>query len=239
MLHGFSLGKYLLLIDYIRRLFRDGKAAISAELAGILERLGTSAETWHAWVEKLKAGSLPGRFFAGNRKRPRAVASQLRVHHLANLSGYPTRECGLMRVPFPSSTPLRATNQPAPLVHASRQSAFLPPSTFRSLCVTDQMIVPTPRRRRGVPGSRTRPETKGVGESRGDKTPFVPPGGTPPSSAVREQSWRSTASFAWLRPNGMILNGGLSGFGHAQAAVFGPYSRTGEAADCEMVLQYL
>ena len=82
-------------------------------------------------------------------------------------------------------------------------------------------------------------ESRDVGESRGDKTPFVPPGGTPPSSAVWEQPWRSTASFAWFRPNGMILCGGLSRFGHAQAAVFTPYSPTGEAADCEIVLQYL
>ena len=40
MLEGLSLGSYLLLVDYTGRLFRDGKAAISAELAGILERLG-------------------------------------------------------------------------------------------------------------------------------------------------------------------------------------------------------
>ena len=39
MLEGFSLGSYLLLVDYAGRLFRDGKAVISAELNGILERL--------------------------------------------------------------------------------------------------------------------------------------------------------------------------------------------------------
>ncbi len=46
MLERFSLGSYLLLVDYTGRLFRDGKAVISAELAGILERLGSSAESW-------------------------------------------------------------------------------------------------------------------------------------------------------------------------------------------------
>ena len=81
-------------------------------------------------------------------------------------------------------------------------------------------------------------ESRGVSESRGDKTPFVPPAAAP-SSASRELSWRSTASFAWFRANGMILNGGLPGFGHAQAAVLGPHSRTGEAADSDIVLQYL
>jgi hypothetical protein len=69
--------------------FRDGKAAISAELTGILERLGTSAETWQARLEKLKAGRLLGRFFAANRQRLREVAAHLRVHHLAHLGGCP------------------------------------------------------------------------------------------------------------------------------------------------------
>ncbi len=54
MLEGFSLGSYLLLVDYTGRLFRDGKAVISAELTGILDRLGTTAESWQARLEKLK-----------------------------------------------------------------------------------------------------------------------------------------------------------------------------------------
>ncbi len=40
MLEGFSLGSYLLLVDYTGRLFRDGKARISRELADIFDRLG-------------------------------------------------------------------------------------------------------------------------------------------------------------------------------------------------------
>jgi hypothetical protein len=44
MLEGISLGSYLLLIDYTGRLFRDGKATISAELSGILERLCSNAD---------------------------------------------------------------------------------------------------------------------------------------------------------------------------------------------------
>jgi hypothetical protein len=91
MLQGFSLGNYLLLVDCTGRLFRDGKAALSAELTGILERLGTRAETWHARLEELNRGGLLGRFFAANRERLREVAAQLRVHHLANLGGCPAR----------------------------------------------------------------------------------------------------------------------------------------------------
>jgi len=87
MLEGFSLGRYLLLVDYTGRLFREGKAAISAELAGIFQRLGTSADRWQARLEKLKAGRLLGRFFAGTRARLREAAVALGVHHLANLDG--------------------------------------------------------------------------------------------------------------------------------------------------------
>ena len=91
MIEGFSLGNYLLLVDYTGRLFRDGKAVISAELAGIFERLGSNAENWQARLQKLAAGRLLGRFFAASRARLREVAGQLGVHHLANLGG-----CGAM-----------------------------------------------------------------------------------------------------------------------------------------------
>jgi len=46
MLKGFSLGSYLLLLDYTSRLCRQGKAQVSREVASILERLGSSAEVW-------------------------------------------------------------------------------------------------------------------------------------------------------------------------------------------------
>ena len=79
MFEGFSLGNYLLLVEYTGRLFREGKAAISAELAAIFERLGSKAENWHARLQKLTAGRLLGRFFAASRaccaKPPRVWAS--------------------------------------------------------------------------------------------------------------------------------------------------------------------
>jgi hypothetical protein len=87
MLEGVSLGSYLLLIDYTGRLFREGKAAISAELTGILERLGTDAERWWSRIENLSKGRLLGRFFAASRDRLRQAANALGVHHLANLGG--------------------------------------------------------------------------------------------------------------------------------------------------------
>ncbi len=68
MVEALSLGGYLLLVDYTGRLFRDGKTAISAELVGILARLGTSAKGWQARLDKLRGGRLPGRFLPGSRK---------------------------------------------------------------------------------------------------------------------------------------------------------------------------
>ena len=91
MLEGISLGSYLLLVDYTGRMFRDGKAAISAELSGILERLGSNAERWWSRIEKLSKGRLLGRFFAASRDRLRQAANALGVHHLANLGGCAAR----------------------------------------------------------------------------------------------------------------------------------------------------
>ncbi len=89
MLEGFSLGSHLLLVDYTGRLFREGKATISREVAGVLERLGTTAETWQARLEKLREGRLLGRFFAASRQRLRDVAGRLGLRRVPNLGGCP------------------------------------------------------------------------------------------------------------------------------------------------------
>jgi REP element-mobilizing transposase RayT len=89
MIEGFSLGSYLLLVEYTARLFRDGKATISRKLTGIFDRLGTSAENWWSRLEKLSNGRLLGRFLASKRERLREVARDLGLHHLANLGGSP------------------------------------------------------------------------------------------------------------------------------------------------------
>jgi hypothetical protein len=89
MLEGFSLGNYVLLVDYTGRLFRAGKAQLSRELTEILDRLGTSADRWQARLEGLRQGRLFGRFFASSRQRLREVAEQLGVRRTANLGGSP------------------------------------------------------------------------------------------------------------------------------------------------------
>jgi hypothetical protein len=74
------------LVDYTGRLFREGKAVISAELAGILDRLGCHADGWQARLEKLRKGRLFGRFFASSREKLREMAARLKVRHLVNLA---------------------------------------------------------------------------------------------------------------------------------------------------------
>ncbi len=71
MIAGFTLGNYLLLVDYSGRLFREGKAALSRR---------NSAACWQSWgalpkvgesrLLKLSEGRLLGRFFAASRQRP-------------------------------------------------------------------------------------------------------------------------------------------------------------------------
>jgi hypothetical protein len=60
-------------------------------VAEILQRIGSSADSWQARLGQLKrCGSrLLGRFFAITRERLRLVAKQCGVHHLANLCGCP------------------------------------------------------------------------------------------------------------------------------------------------------
>jgi hypothetical protein len=84
MLEGFSLGSYLMLVDYTGRLFREGTAVISREVATIFERIGTTAETWEARLQKLSEGRLLGRFFAASRQRLREVAERVALRRVAN-----------------------------------------------------------------------------------------------------------------------------------------------------------
>jgi REP element-mobilizing transposase RayT len=91
MTEGFTLGSYLLLVEYTGRLFREGKASISGELAGVFARLGSDGESWSARLLKLSRGRLLGRYFASSRQRLREVADRLGLHHIANLGGCPAR----------------------------------------------------------------------------------------------------------------------------------------------------
>jgi hypothetical protein len=91
MFEGLSLGSYMLVVDYTGRLFRDGKAVISDELASIFERLGSNAAAWRARLESLKEGRRLGRFVAASRAKLREVATQVGMHRLANFGSCPAR----------------------------------------------------------------------------------------------------------------------------------------------------
>jgi hypothetical protein len=72
-------------------LFRQGKASISEELAGIFERLGLSAQSWQHGMEKLRGDRLVGRFFAASRAKLREIADRIGVRHVINRTGCPVR----------------------------------------------------------------------------------------------------------------------------------------------------
>jgi hypothetical protein len=76
-------------LDSSRRLFREGKAALSREVAEILNRPGSSADYWQAVGEAVPRPLL-GRFFASRRKRLKELAKQLGLRCVPNLAGCAT-----------------------------------------------------------------------------------------------------------------------------------------------------
>ncbi len=151
MLEGFSLGSYLLLVDYTGRLFRTGKATISAELAGIFDRLGSSAESWRARLEKLRTRRLFGRFFAASREKPgeRRPRGPERVTSPATWLGVRLLDavvtCG---------------SQPIRIQRCTLLAAVTRPGAFSSLIISCQerpkRVGPTKAVRRDRPDSRGR-----------------------------------------------------------------------------------
>ena len=74
-----------------RCLRRVREPAISRRVAEIFERIGTSAETWHARLVTPSEGRLLGRFLAASRQRLREVGQRL------GLRGTGHRKCGRTR----------------------------------------------------------------------------------------------------------------------------------------------
>jgi hypothetical protein len=86
MLASFSLGSYLLLVDYACRLYRDGKASMNSAEKEVFDRLDTSQEFWGETVRRmLKSRDLRGSFFASTADAIRQVAAG-RGKRTANLS---------------------------------------------------------------------------------------------------------------------------------------------------------
>jgi hypothetical protein len=88
MISGFSLAQYLQLVDWTGHLVREGKASVSVQVGSILERLGTSVETWTSTLQRLFSRKrLLGIAFAFSRARLQEAAAHRRCRHLANLNG--------------------------------------------------------------------------------------------------------------------------------------------------------
>ena len=85
MLETFSLGSYLLLVEYTGRLWRNGKANMSAGLKEIFDRIDSSAELWTERIQRMmQAGSLRGCFFAATKESLQEFAAN-RGKRTANL----------------------------------------------------------------------------------------------------------------------------------------------------------
>lgn len=88
VLEGLSLGSYLQLVDWTSRLVREGKARIGAQVAAILDRLGTNEEIWQSTLQKLFSRPRElGVAFAFHRERLKEAAARRGCHHVANLNG--------------------------------------------------------------------------------------------------------------------------------------------------------
>jgi len=99
-------------IPALRDVVRQGKARVSPEVVGILDRLETNAEFWQQRMEKLFATSrLLGSYFATSVERLREVATHRGVHHVDNAVSLASGEA-IHRMPFLSLSivrPLEAT----------------------------------------------------------------------------------------------------------------------------------
>ena len=85
MVGSFSLGSYVLLVEYTGRLFRNGKARMNAGVKDVLARLGSNEEFWFERIKKmLKTNHLRGCFFA-TRPEAFAAAAKKRGVRTANL----------------------------------------------------------------------------------------------------------------------------------------------------------
>lgn len=85
MVGTFSLGSYVLLVEYTGRLFRNGKARISAGARDVLERIGSTPEFWYERIKKmLKTNQLRGCFFASTAESMKDAAKKRGVR-TANL----------------------------------------------------------------------------------------------------------------------------------------------------------
>ncbi len=78
------------MIDWTSRLLRCGKARVSAEVASLLDRLGTNSDTWSITLKRIFSRTkTTGVAFSINRQHLNDAAHQRGRHRMANLNGCP------------------------------------------------------------------------------------------------------------------------------------------------------
>ncbi len=87
LIETFPLGCYLLLLDHVSRMRREGKASLESEAADILQRIGATSDSWCVQIRSLMSGRCLGRFLASERGTLRTVAQKIGVRRVANLNG--------------------------------------------------------------------------------------------------------------------------------------------------------
>ncbi len=83
----FPLGCYLVLIDYVSRMRREGRVSLDSEACEILQRIGATSDCWGVQMRSLMSGRCLGRFLASERSTLRSVAQKVGVKRVANLNG--------------------------------------------------------------------------------------------------------------------------------------------------------
>ena len=84
-----TLTEYLKVLDASSRLLRAGKASVSTEVAGILERLRTTPDQWRKQFARLGSARWFGHCFSTSRELLRRAAARLGQSRVGNVAGSP------------------------------------------------------------------------------------------------------------------------------------------------------
>ncbi len=91
MFESVTLGQYFLLVDQAARIPRVGKASLSIESLGILDRMAIAHERWVRINQALATGVFRGNYLSSSRETLRRIAKRLGKRHLVNLNGIRTQ----------------------------------------------------------------------------------------------------------------------------------------------------
>lgn len=88
MLEGFTLGNYLMLVEFTHQARRSEYSSSQKRVdSSIFDRLGIDPNSWLDQEKRLTTGNWFGRFLASTRQALRDAASGFGLHHCVNLNG--------------------------------------------------------------------------------------------------------------------------------------------------------